>query len=352
MPRGGARRADTQEALVKQLGQLLADPKARDAVLVASERVVEQLGGALERTLTALEPYLLQVAARDGKPPMREPGFWHGPASLQLASPETARRALRRHRGEAPAAQGIAMPAFPCSASATTTSAAPARRRPCWRLQNCCANSARRRSCSAAAMADKLRGPVRVDPGRHAASDVGDEPLMLAGHLPVVVARKRAEGVAAGACAGRDRDRDGRWLPDPGGRQGRVADRDRCRTRDRQRAGVSRGSAARAAAAATGAHRRADRCRQRRRRRTGRSRDRRAGQAGAASASEAGRGAGGLASRQARAGVRRHRRSRAILQHAARQRHRRGPRARLRRSSSVFASRDRNSDRRRRGATG
>ena len=41
----------------------------------------------------------------------------------------------------------------------------------------------------------KLRGPVRVDPTRHAAADVGDEPLMLSGVLPVVVARKRADGV-------------------------------------------------------------------------------------------------------------------------------------------------------------
>src|SRR3954447_8221091 len=63
---GGARKADSQEALVKQLGQLLADPAARDASLAASERVVEQLGGALERTLSALEPYLLQLRIEMG----------------------------------------------------------------------------------------------------------------------------------------------------------------------------------------------------------------------------------------------------------------------------------------------
>jgi 3-deoxy-D-manno-octulosonic-acid transferase len=63
---GGARRADTQEALVKQFGQMLDDPKAREAVLAASERVVGQLGGALERTLSALEPYLLQLRIEMG----------------------------------------------------------------------------------------------------------------------------------------------------------------------------------------------------------------------------------------------------------------------------------------------
>ena len=63
---GGARRAETQEALVKQLGQLLADPSVREASLIASERVVEQLGGALERTLAALEPYLLQLRLEMG----------------------------------------------------------------------------------------------------------------------------------------------------------------------------------------------------------------------------------------------------------------------------------------------
>jgi 3-deoxy-D-manno-octulosonic-acid transferase len=63
---GGARRADTQEALVKQLGQLLSDPVARESSVAASERVVEQLGGALDRTLAALEPYLLQLRLEMG----------------------------------------------------------------------------------------------------------------------------------------------------------------------------------------------------------------------------------------------------------------------------------------------
>src|SRR5450631_3325404 len=39
---GGARRADTREALVKQLGQLLADPAARTALNAASSRVVDE----------------------------------------------------------------------------------------------------------------------------------------------------------------------------------------------------------------------------------------------------------------------------------------------------------------------
>jgi tetraacyldisaccharide 4'-kinase len=42
----------------------------------------------------------------------------------------------------------------------------------------------------------RLRGPVMVEPSRHLAADVGDEPLMLARTVPVAVARERLDGLA------------------------------------------------------------------------------------------------------------------------------------------------------------
>ncbi|MGM4991983.1 3-deoxy-D-manno-octulosonic acid transferase [Tardiphaga sp. 841_E9_N1_2] len=63
---GGAKLADSSEQLVKQLGQMLGNETAREAAIESGHRVVERLGGALDRTLHALEPYLMQLRLEAG----------------------------------------------------------------------------------------------------------------------------------------------------------------------------------------------------------------------------------------------------------------------------------------------
>jgi len=57
----GARLVTDEETLLAGLSDWLDNPSARKAVADAADKTVRQLGGALERTLAALDPYFMQL---------------------------------------------------------------------------------------------------------------------------------------------------------------------------------------------------------------------------------------------------------------------------------------------------
>ncbi|MEH2500701.1 tetraacyldisaccharide 4'-kinase [Bradyrhizobium sp. AZCC 1678] len=125
---------------------------------------------------------------------MREPGFWHGPASLNshllkpLAALYGAIAAQRlRRKGLNAGIPVLCVGNYHVGGAGKTPTVLA--------LSKLLRDLGETPVVLSRGYGGRLAGPVRVDPVRHAASDVGDEPLMLAGHLPVVVSRKRADGV-------------------------------------------------------------------------------------------------------------------------------------------------------------
>src|SRR5262249_56216268 len=57
----GAQPVGDEEALAERLGAWLADPAARQAAAEAATATIKKLGGALDRTWAALDPYLIQL---------------------------------------------------------------------------------------------------------------------------------------------------------------------------------------------------------------------------------------------------------------------------------------------------
>jgi tetraacyldisaccharide 4'-kinase len=125
---------------------------------------------------------------------MREPGFWHGPASLNahLLKPlaalygAVAAKRLRR-KGLNAGIPVLCVGNYNVGGAGKTPTVLA--------LAKLLRELGETPVVLSRGYGGELRGPVRVDPVRHAASDVGDEPLMLADRLPVVVSRKRADGV-------------------------------------------------------------------------------------------------------------------------------------------------------------
>jgi 3-deoxy-D-manno-octulosonic-acid transferase len=63
---GGAVQVGSETQLAVQVGRWLTDQSTRQRVVAAGSAVVERLGGALERSLAALEPYLMQLRIERG----------------------------------------------------------------------------------------------------------------------------------------------------------------------------------------------------------------------------------------------------------------------------------------------
>jgi tetraacyldisaccharide 4'-kinase len=125
---------------------------------------------------------------------MREPGFWHGPSSwkshllrpLGVLYGAIAAKRLQREGLEAGIPVLCVGNYHVGGAGKTPTVLA---------LAKLLRDLGETPVVLSRGYGGRLRGPVRVDPVRHAAGDVGDEPLMMAAALPVVVSRERADGV-------------------------------------------------------------------------------------------------------------------------------------------------------------
>ncbi|WP_050628544.1 tetraacyldisaccharide 4'-kinase [Bradyrhizobium viridifuturi] len=126
---------------------------------------------------------------------MREPAFWHRPSSwiASLLSPLAALYGAVAARRMRPSGADAGIPVF-CignyhvgGAGKTPTVLA---------LAKLLRELDERPVVLSRGYGGRLAGPVKVDRERHTAADVGDEPLMMAAALPVVVSRDRAAGLA------------------------------------------------------------------------------------------------------------------------------------------------------------
>ena len=129
---------------------------------------------------------------------VREPAFWHRPPSWQsrLLQPIGALYGIIAGRRLAQAGERVGVPVI-CvgnyhvgGAGKTPTVLA---------LADLLRALGERPQVVSRGYGGRLQGPVVVDAARHGAADVGDEPLMLSRHVPVIVARDRAAG-ARHAC--------------------------------------------------------------------------------------------------------------------------------------------------------
>lgn len=135
---------------------------------------------------------------------MRPPAFWdgspHHPAALALRPLGALYGRLTAARMDRPGARGpcpvLCLGNFTLGGAGKTPAALA--------LADILRDLGARPAFLSRGYGGRLTGPVAVDPARHAAAAVGDEPLLLARRAPAVVARDRVAGAALCAAGGAD----------------------------------------------------------------------------------------------------------------------------------------------------
>jgi tetraacyldisaccharide 4'-kinase len=133
---------------------------------------------------------------------MRAPAFWwrphSSPGSLLLRAPAALYGAIAARRMRAPGERAplpvVCIGNFTVGGSGKTPAALA--------VAAMLADEGQRPFFLTRGYGGRLAGPVRVDPLRHQARDVGDEPLLLARAFPVIVSRDRPAGARLCAAQG------------------------------------------------------------------------------------------------------------------------------------------------------
>ena len=132
---------------------------------------------------------------------MREPAFWWRPAGLAGALLSPLGAIYGAVAGARMARSGRSA-GVPVACIGNLTLGGAGKTPTAMFVAQILADAGRRPFVLSRGYGGALAGPVQVDPAIHCAADVGDEPLLLAQTLPVIVARDRVAGAGAARAAG------------------------------------------------------------------------------------------------------------------------------------------------------